>query len=280
MLILGSPFARPAGTLMSAIERVGLTSGLQLCLDAGDVNSYNGSSQTWSDVSGNSNHFYRGSGSGSDAADPTFNGAAGAQSSSEYFSSDGGDAFWQASSLTFMQAWHKNNAQFAVAGWVYMPAGETTKNYFVLRNVRDITDTGVLIGFTPLGGSVSGEGFLLVDNGSTEQYFFTEDSNKITEGGWMFFAASFSEGSGSSFFMYNGVADVVPDTFVSPSASNAPNGVSIWGTPDAAGTGLESDAVSKVPSGSRINSLAAWSGFLTQSQVSSLYNSTKGRFGL
>lgn len=65
--------------LLDAIVDFGLdTAAFDLCIDAGDDNSYNGTSQTWSDVSGNGNDWYRGSNGTTEASlDPVFVGTAG-----------------------------------------------------------------------------------------------------------------------------------------------------------------------------------------------------------
>ena len=104
--------------LISILRSLNLTSGLLFCLDAGDSDSYSGTGQTWNDVSGSANHFNRGTTSGSDSTDPTFNGSAGALSESEYFSSDGGD-FFRLASGTFDDGWSQNNGAytFLVVAW-------------------------------------------------------------------------------------------------------------------------------------------------------------------
>lgn len=273
-----NPYSHFPGTMLSAIQRAGLTSNLVLCLDAGDINSYDGTSQTWTDVSGSSNNFYRGSGSGSDSADPTFNGTAGRQSSSEYFSSDGDDSFVPTASHTFAQAWHKDGATFTIAAWLFIPTG-AAKAAELIRAYRDTTDVGAGIFVSPLSGQ--GRPGITAMNGSSAQVMVGPTEDIVVENSWMFCGVSFSEGSGSSFAFANSTIELLSsDSYTSPSASNSPNIPVMWGSPDAAGTALDSSTSTRPSSGTRFNSLLAWNTFLTQAQITSIYTMTRGKFGV
>jgi len=104
-------------TLIDAITTAGLTSGLQLALDAGDTNSYSGSGQSWLDTSGNGYDFFRGITGGANSDDPTFNGTSGGISINEYWSFDGDDFFiYDSANETWMNNLHKNNAQWS---WLF-----------------------------------------------------------------------------------------------------------------------------------------------------------------
>ena len=116
----GFGFTEAGLTLLQILTLQGLTSGLLFALDAGDIASYGGSGQVWSDTSGAANHFNRGLSSSSESSDPTFNGTAGGLSENEYFSCDGGDYFSLASG-TFDDGWSKNNGVFTM-GAVIRPA--------------------------------------------------------------------------------------------------------------------------------------------------------------
>lgn len=272
MFLIG-PYSYPPGTMLSAAQRLGLTSGLVLCLDAGDAASYDGTSQTWTDTSGNGNHFYRGTGSGSDAADPAFTGTAGRQSSAEYFSSDGGDYFSPVGSPTFADTWHKDNATFTLAAWVYVASGVVTPPGLPLITTRGPVggpfDPGVTLQISGLAST--GRISLNYNNGSSTQACLPPTNDSIVEGTWMFAAVSFSEGSGASFVRANGFSELFSsDTYVSPSSAAKTAGPLIFA--------IATNSVAA--SGDRINSIAAWSTALSQAQVLSIYNATKGKFGL
>jgi hypothetical protein len=79
--------------LLDIIAQLGLSAGLVCCLDAADTRSYDGTSQTWTDASGNGAHFYRGTTGSAAGDDPAFNGTAGIADENTYFSVDGGDQF-------------------------------------------------------------------------------------------------------------------------------------------------------------------------------------------
>ena len=112
-------FAAPEANFYQDIVDASLTSGLQLCLDAGSASSYDGSSQKWLDLSGNGQDFFRGADGSATTDDPTFNGSAGGLSSSEYFSLDGGDFFrYDAANTAAMNGVHHNNAFSAAACFV------------------------------------------------------------------------------------------------------------------------------------------------------------------
>ncbi|TIL79326.1 MAG: hypothetical protein E5Y89_12850 [Mesorhizobium sp.] len=88
-------------------EQAGLLVNLAVCLDPASIDSYPGSGQTWSDISGNARHFVLGATGSSSTDDPTFNGTAGALDNTAYFSSDGGDGFLKASANdTFFNGLH------------------------------------------------------------------------------------------------------------------------------------------------------------------------------
>src|SRR5690349_1915490 len=106
---------------LTVIQQLGLTTGLKLCLDAGDSASVAvGSQAKWLDVAGNGYDFYRGSSAAGDAAEPTFNGTPGNLSASEYFSSDGGDNFtYDSANESWMDNLHKDGAKFTICCWIW-----------------------------------------------------------------------------------------------------------------------------------------------------------------
>lgn len=277
MIILGSPFMFGMPNLIDTITSLGLTSSLQLCLDAGDANSYT-SGQIWSDVSGNSNHFYRGSGSGSESNDPTFNGVAGRQSSAEYFSSDGGDAFWNTATHSFPANWHKDNATLTAAFFLFIPNG-STEAVNILCNIYDADDRGVSVVLSP---SSSKMGIQMARGvGPSLQTFLTSDSGYIVTNQWMFVSLSFSEGSGQSFVNVNGVVHTLSsDTYSSPSSSAPTKGTAIWSTPNTTNNGTDTDTGFLPDNGSRIAEVMAWNRALSQAELASLYAARKSKFGL
>lgn len=112
----------------SAINTLSLSSGLTLCLDAGDASSYT-SGQKWLDLAGSGYDFYRGVDNSSSTDDPTFNGSAGGLTSSEYWSFDGGDFFtYDTTNESWMNGLHKSTAKWSMACWVQLPV-DAAVNY-------------------------------------------------------------------------------------------------------------------------------------------------------
>lgn len=265
MLILGSPFNFAPGTMQAAIDRLGLTSGLKLCLDASDINSYSGSGQSWLDTSGNGYDFLRGSTSASQATDPTFNGVAGAQSSSEYWAFDGGDYFtYDTTNETWMQNIHKDSALFTLAGYSYMAAVSTA-----LAGTDDLT-AGIACWQLVIS---SGQKLLFrpFQNGGSAAASIASTAN-IPLSQWVFWALSVNEAAGTGTIQLNGTQESPSTTYASPGTTNSGAAMKLA----ALGTGS-----SPAASGSRFASFMAWEGAaLSAAQLSSLYEVTKGKFGL
>jgi hypothetical protein len=248
-------------SLREVINELGLTSGLKVLLDAGDIASVASGSQTkWLDISGNGYDFNRGSGSGSDSADPTFNGVVGRQSSGEFYSSDGGDYFtYDSANETWMNNLHKDNARFSVAAWVNLP--NTPDNQYILS-----TDNG------------GGPGiYLLADNGHAflgvlgSALAFASDNVIVVGGaGWAFVGLSVNEPGNSCIWNVRGTPSSGTCTYSAPSSASASDTMRI---------GYRAGGV--LSNGSRIANLAVWEGTsLTAAQLAAMFTATRGKFGV
>lgn len=254
--------------LIHVIKRCGLGSGLKLCLDAGDVNSYSGSGQTWSDVSGQAFHFYRGATSSAEGSDPTFNGVAGRRSSLEYWSCDGGDFFrYYSANATWMNNLHKDNAKFTAAFWLYVadvPGGSEgnlfgTCNAAVVNGVKLLLDSAQ----TPV--------FVVY---SSTALVYVAAAAAVSIGAWHFIAFSLDEsvGTNGAFFLVDQAVSYANSTYTNPSTGNAAYTMEI---------GASGNAAYPLPNGSYLAEVAMWEGrALTPSELAMLYFKTKGRFGL
>lgn len=258
----------PSVSMINAISSLGLLSGLQLCLDAGDGSSYGGTGQTWMDRSGNSYNFYRGATSSPDSADPTFHGTSGNDSANEYWAVDGGDYFTlNQTNPAWVNNYHKNNAKFTVCGWAYLGSvsgGET----FIGDHHDTATGFNIYATATSLGLVVRN------DSGSTVLNQTTFGSGVLPANQWFFWAVSINEATGADglAFVINGSAYTYTSTYTSPSTGSAPQTLIIA----AAGGGT-----SPMPAGSRVASLSAWEGVtLTTANLASIYAATRGTFGV
>lgn len=260
-----APMSHGQTELIHTIRRCGLTSGLKLCLDAGDALSYT-SGQSWLDRSGNGYDFFRGATVGAEASDPTFNGTAGQRASTNYWSFDGGDYFrYDTTNETWMENLHKNNAKFTLAAWVYFASTTQAAMCGTLQNFAGG------IGFQwecPGADAIR----LLVFNAGT--VLSLSSAYTVSTGAWAFYAASVDEavGANGALLYKNGTTESFTSTYVSPSASNATHKLEI---------GASGNAVLPLINTSRLGMFAAWEGVaLTQTQLNALYQSTRGRFGV
>lgn len=123
--------------LIDIITNLGLEGNLVYCLDAADPNSYSGTGQTWSDVSGNGNDFFRGETSGSESKDPTFNTSGWWDfGTDQYFSQS------SASKLTSIDDCHQNNALCTFFVRMY-PKTATSTIFNNNINGSNLNDVGV-----------------------------------------------------------------------------------------------------------------------------------------
>lgn len=249
--------------LRTVLQALGLVGGLQLCLDAGDAASYT-SGQSWLDRSGNGYDFFRGADNSATATDPTFNGSAGGLSSGEYFSFDGGDyCTYDSANETWMESLHKDNATFTIMSWVW----------------PDLDGTGASICGTKGAGTTLGAQWRW-SNGATQQLLIGNGSadtsitgSNYADSVWQFSAVSIDEavGSNGAIFILNNTTTLKSSTFTSPSASAASQVMKI---------GQRGDGNDALRANSRLAMFAAWNVALSESKMRSIYNATRGRFGV
>jgi hypothetical protein len=253
------------GSLYEIINGLGLTANLKLCLDAGDSASYDPGVQTdkWLDTSGNGHDFFRGSGTGSDAADPTFNGSAGGLSSNEYWSFAGGDYFSYDTTIeTWMQNLSRNNAAFTFLIVLQIPNYTATAPIFVTQDSSGFNGLSLRISNTEL--------------------FSGHVSDAATSGQ---FLSSFSVPTGSIQSVIVSVNEATPETLRKLSSDAVSTGASGYSNPSSSGEvapkiGATTSGSSTVQSGTRIYQLAIWDTSLSSANIDAIFNGIKGRFGL
>ncbi len=269
--VIGSASPSADLSLIGIITDLGLTTNLKLCLDAGDANSYDPGVQTakWLDTSGNGYDFYRGTSTGGDGAEPTFNGSAGGLSSSEYWSFDGGDYFsYDTTNEAWMENLHKDNAALSFFVAVY-PQTVSSSHRLFSTHVSD-----VLIGVDFSVANVSGAKFRFrVGNGSSNPLSIST-SGTISTANWNILQGSINEATGAGGAILkigSATAESFSSTYSSPS-SGASAGSSIGAAPDG---------TRPLTASSRLACLAIWEGTaLTSTNLTDLYDAIKGRFGL
>ena len=254
-----------ANLAIDAARKLGFLSSLKLCLDAADAASYpGGTEQAWSDRSGGGYHFNRGSGSGSDAADPTFNGAAGDLGA--YWSFDGGDWFTLGqANPAWLNSLHKDNAAWWVLAGLYPVVGGGAKSIF--GTAVSASDVGVSLQYSAAGAAA-----LIVFNGSGS-VARQNNLGTLADQQWHVLGYSFDEtvGSGGDIRFINGAVAAGDSTVASPSAANATHTAQI---------GARNGSV-PIASGSRLAFFLAGEGeALTAQQMLAFHEATRGRFGI
>jgi len=276
MFFVAPPIFGGRGTsLINEIKNEGLESGLKLCLDAGDINSWPGSGQLWKDLSGNGNHFYLGGGSGADGADPTFNGTPGGLSQNEYFSVAGGDYF------TLAQAnpqWVKDLFRVGSASFFVMLRIPTDANLHIFA-----TEDGTT---THYGGSMKyasdfgkSEGFVFVNSGGSSGYgVLGVGIDAPTFPGLYGLAIATTIASNGDWQVAGSVNDSSGGPPGPPSAGTVPD------THDPTQTAkifANGNASQTAASGARIYCLAVWQGVAIDPDASAhMFSMMRNRFGL
>lgn len=255
--------------MIDVLRDLNLTTNLKLCLDAGDSDSYSGSGQTWTDVSGGGYNFYRGATSGAEGSDPTFNGTAGRLSVNEYFSLDGGDWFTYSAAIpSWVSDLHKNNAVFTIIAWTYANnvTNGATQMYSAI-NTGGVSNSGIYFG-NPAGTPARAIN-LHVDNTSGTVLNATS-SIAGNNNAWNMMSASFTESAGTLLFGINSSYESqTGKTYSSPGTDATPSfsvGHLFDGTNENAGD--------------RFGAVAILSQALSQAELTGVFTGMRGRFGV
>lgn len=246
-------------SLYEIISARGLTSNLKLCLDVASAACYGGSGQQLTDLSGNGAHFWRGETNSSEATDPTFNGTAGGNSASEYFSFDGGDDLTcQLAVQSWMSALHQNNALFTLIMVIEAVALSTGVHFSTCGGG---SDTGVYIGSASDGAKIP----------ATEMHFQVFNAGSLVYNQSLpvrrLIAISVDESANVMNVVADGANSPATCTYSSPSAGAATNTIRI-------GRGGASATYSV--NNTKFNMAALWQGVaLSGADLVNLYNDIK-----
>lgn len=210
---------RPNKSFRSIIDDLGLSTGLQICLDAGDAASYPGSGQKWLDRA-NSYDFFLGIDGTVAADDPTFNGTAGGLTENEFWSFDNLKFFrYDSANEPWMNTLHKDNAKFTMAAWVRF---ENTANRSTIFGTLGTiaTDIGIYVYKHAIA-----QGNLLsfsVGNGAGSAAGLNS-STAFVSNQWTFVGFSLDEavGAGGLVMQVDATQDLLSSTYTAPSAADA-----------------------------------------------------------
>jgi hypothetical protein len=234
------------------------TSSLNLVLDAGDINSYSGSGQQWSDVSGQSNHFWLGASNAVETAtgDPLFVGTAGSLGEVNYFTGNSGGGFTAQANSTFIDPWCKAGGTFTVILYFWC---NVTSNY---RFFDGRSTVGPIF-------NISTTGFYNINCTTSNTPTATATSATLAYSLSVvnMIALSYTVG-GSSFFYLNGVQDT---PFTAPTSTLTTNAATPLITPPTSADSLNSSA-------KRVYGEAMFSRALSLAELNLLYTYSKQRF--
>ncbi|MGE8942706.1 hypothetical protein ACO2I3_12395 [Leptospira interrogans] len=257
-------------SFIGILTNLGLTSGLKICLDAGDINSYNPgiNSQVLYDTSGNDHHFYLGQNESISnppfGNDPVYYGTPGGLSAGEYFAREGisGPMLRLAqSNPAWLNTFHKNGAVFTIVSWWWKGSG------------------GALAAFGNSGAAGTGTGFSAGTSGGTHRFRVLNNSvealehvgHSQTAGRWMMESIAINEngGAGACSVGLNKSHTTFNGNYTSPATGDASYTFEI---------GARGNAANPIDTNSRFALFAVWDGVkLTTSQLDDIYDAIYAR---
>lgn len=256
--------------MIYTLRALGLTTSLQLVLDAGDANSVSGAGQTFTDVSPNAATITNGTSTGDASLDLTFTGVAGRQTSGEYLARGvGASGVVTAPHATWMDAMAKADAQITMVTWTYasFKPGPRLSSFENLPSTIAYPGVAFGLGVTPVV-AVEDNLYLVATRNDGNASFVVDTGLQPPASGWAFHAVSYNATSGAWAGRMNGNTASGSASMTSPTSSN--------------GT-LKLDMNPVSSDGSSPRNLAAvmiWSRALSAAELTALYNATKAKFGL
>lgn len=258
----------PRSTLREVVHGLALNTSLQWLIDVGDSASYAGAGQTVTDLSGNSISWVFGDSSGDATSDPSFSGVAGRQSSSEYLLGAVGYPTYErltTAAATWSNTAHKDSAVYTYAGWHYTIDSAGLGSDYIYSADPVVSAPRIQLSSRSSGGGADEDKLTLIQyNGTTYQYVALS-SGVIPYAQWCFLAASYTESTGAWTVQINATQTSGTQAYVSPSSVTATTRARI---------NMASDP------GGRFGGGAWWSRALSATELTSLYNNTKAKFGL
>lgn len=241
----------------SIIDDLGLSAGLQLCLDAGDIVSVPGSGVSkWLDRA-QGYDFFLGPTVGVEATDPTFVGTAGDLKDSTYWLFDGTMFFrYDTANEAWMQSLHKAGAKFSMACWVYFGALGSVAGFCGTRGA--FANTGMCWNKTV------GNGLSFTSQNAGVVVLQINSTATANADSWVFMGLSVDEaaGAGGGVQQLNDVQQIVTSTYVSPSAANASFTMEV---------GARGNADSPMSNLSRMGAMMMWNRALSAAELMALY---------
>jgi hypothetical protein len=219
--------------------------------------------------------FYLGQATGAGADDPIFNGSAGGNSASEYFSGDGADFFGLNDvNTTFINSLHKDNAVFTWYGFVKTPTTFSTTEPNALFGTGGVNNTDKGVYFAV---AADGDLDLVMTNGSTQQIVNGSNTVVPAVATNYFVALSYNEatGAGLIYLRAGGAASTASftQTYTSASAAAATYPLTLFAA------GHITAGYNIMPSGWRLWREGFFNVALSEGQLEAIYNMYKSKLG-
>jgi hypothetical protein len=271
-LVPSSPYVVPK-SFKDVIDHIGAQASLHWVIDAGDARSIaSASDQTLGVLPAGGATLVRGNDATVDATrDPVHVGVIGRQSLSEYFEMDSKNGVasrrFSATTGTWWEALHKDNATFTFAGWVQFD-GPMTGGQALFSDSPQVlaTSIGTWVGFTTAGGVLAFETYNASGSASKTAVSTMVPSTDVP----FFFAVSYNETAGTGFFQINGTQETISGGYTSPSASASTLGVPL----------LYAGGKTAANETNRLFNEAFWTRSITQAEGLALFASTRAKFGI
>lgn len=245
-------------SLMSILTSLNLTTSLNLCLDVGDILSYPGTGNTWTDRSGGGNNYTNGAGALTAA---NFTGVAGDLAETTYWLFNGTDGFGAAATQTFAGDWHKNNGLCSCIAVYYSLANKSTDGAIWANRTTSAFSAGIMFRVAD-----TNKPLLSHSTSSTGSEVIT--GTLTVPGGWNFLGYSYSETITDVIFRVNSSTETI-DTAASTD-TDAVTGEYCISSTDLTNT-------SSFENTERLMCLALWSRVLSDAEMESIYLALKAR---
>lgn len=258
------------GPAVTSANAAFYTTNLAFKLDAQDANSYTWGSDTWYDVSGSGNHFTR---AASGTSRPVYNAGSGGPNSFLFTREAQPSASAPPSKGTYFSGAASSNTNFAagsftVAAWIRVPSDKVgaSTGHWQTMHVLSAELPGIT---TDWGFGVDINGKIAFGTGATSDVTLAS-STSVNTNNWVFVAATRTL-SNNLVSVYVNDGTPVSSILSSGSATRAltANSVLRLGAGDDGGVSF----------GGNIAAVFGYTAALTSTQITDVFNATKGPYG-
>jgi len=244
---------------------VGVAANLTFALDAGAIDSYDGTSQSFLDQTANNVDLWRGGSNAVATDDPTYSGTPGEVSTNEYFTNDGSDFFKGQSMPSSLAQLHYTGATWSKIFALWTPNITTDSTFFWTGTTQNRDGVSLYL------GSNETIGFRRANTAS--QAVIATSTAAVNIGAWNVVGYSIDEAAGAagSFFYVNGTIE----TFDAAYAAGGVLDSTAW---NIGGRNSLTDQI--LPDTTRLSGAQGYNPDLSQVNMSAIGTKWGNRFGL